>query len=263
MDLQLTEKANSLNIPFQFNPIVGKLENLDLESLHVKTGEALAISSVLQLHSLWATDKGMVRNSPVASKNRPKVLHINQRPLREFLKKDLVSLYMDAPDYTPTSSPLSLSVSSKMESFLSSLQGLLPKLMVITDQEANHNGFTLMERVVNSFKFYAALFDCLDSTVSGALIDRQKIEKMLFGEEIKNIIACEGVERKERHEKLEKWILRLELAGFGRVHFSFLGMIKAKELLQSYDHHYNVKEENGCLAICWRDNPLFSLSAWR
>ena len=135
--------------------------------------------------------------------------------------------------------------------------------MVITEQEANHNGFTLMERVVNSFKFYAALFDCLDSTVSGALIDRQKIEKMLFGEEIKNIIACEGVERKERHEKLEKWILRIELAGFGRVHFSFLGMIKAKELLQSYDHHYNVKEENGCLAICWRDNPLFSLSAWR
>ena len=162
------EKANNLNIPFQFNPIVGKLENLDLESLHVKTGEALAISSVLQLHSLLATDEGMLRNSPVASKNRPKVLHINQRPLREFLKKDLVSLYMDAPDYTPTSSPLSLSVSSKMESFLSSLRGLLPKLMVITDQEANHNGFTLMERVVNSFKFYAALFDCLDSTVSGS-----------------------------------------------------------------------------------------------
>ena len=73
MDLQLTEKANSLNIPFQFNPIVGKLENLDLESLHVKTGEALAISSVLQLHSLLATDEGMMRNSPVASKNRPKV----------------------------------------------------------------------------------------------------------------------------------------------------------------------------------------------
>ncbi|KAM3733775.1 hypothetical protein ACB098_11G162900 [Castanea mollissima] len=222
MDLQLTEKANNLNILFQFNPMVSKLENLDLESLHVKTGEALAISSVLQLHSLLATDEGMVRNSPVASKNRP-----------------------------------------KMESFVSSLRGLSPKLIVITEQEANHNGFTLMERVVNSFKFYAALFDCLDSTVSGALIDRQKIEKMLFGEEIKNIIACEGVERKETHEKLEKWILRLELAGFGRVHFSFLGMLKAKEILQSYDHQYNVKEENGCLVICWRDNPLFSLSAWR
>nr|POE98753.1 scarecrow-like protein 3 [Quercus suber] len=172
----------------------------------------------------------MLRNSPVASKNWPKVLHINQRPLREFPKKDLVSLYMDAPDYNPTSSPLSLSVSSKMESFLTS-------------------------------KFSSGPLTEFD--VSGALIDQQKIEKMLFGEEIKNIIACEGVERKERHEKLEKWILRLELDGFGRVHFSFLGMIKAKELLQSYDHQYNVKEENGCLVICWRDNSLFSLSAWR
>jgi hypothetical protein len=171
---QLTEEAIKLGIPFQFNPIVSKLENLDFKSLHVKTGEALAVSSVLQLHSLLATDEEVLkRNSPVASNNVQKVYNMNKRPLREFLKKDLVSLYMATPDSVSTSSPLSLSASPKLESFLSSLLGLSPKLMVITEQEANHNGFTLMERVVNSFKFYAALFDCLDSTISGALIEQQ------------------------------------------------------------------------------------------
>ena len=265
MALQLVEEADRLDIPFQFNPIVCKLENLDLESLGVKTGEALAVSSTLKLHSLLATDDDMLRrDSPVALKNLQKVFHNRQRPLREFLDKDLINLYLASPDSTSTSSPLSLCASPKMESFLSSLWSLSPKLMVITEQEADHNGFTLMERVKKALNFYAALFDCLDSTVSRAPMERHKIEKMLFGEEIKNIIACEGAERKERHEKLEKWILRLELAGFGRVPFSYYGRLQAGRLLQISNYGgYNFKEENGCLVICWKSIPLFSVSAWR
>ena len=249
MALQLKEEADKLSIPFQFNCIVSKLENLDIESLGIKTGEALAVSSVLQLHSLLATDEEVLRRS--------------QRPLREFLDTGLNPLYIANLDSSSISSQLSQISSPKMERFLSSLWRFSPKLMVITEQEANHNGFTLMERVNNAMKFYAALFDCLDSTVSIAPIERQKVEKMLFGEEIKNIIACEGAERKERHEKLEKWILWLELAGFGRVPLSYYGRLQAGRLLQSYGYGYNIKEENGCLVIYWHKIPLFSVSAWR
>ena len=249
MDLQLKEEADRLSIPFRFNPIVSTIENLDIESLGIKTGEALAVISVLQLHSLLAVDEEVVRR--------------NQQSLQQFLETDLNHLYI-ASASSSTSSELSLSASPKMESFLSSLWGLSPKLVVITEQEADHNGFTLMERVKKALNFYAALFDCLDSTVSRAPIERQRIEKMLFGEEIKNIIACEGAERKERHEKLEKWISRLELAGFGRVPLSYQGRLQAAMLLQisGYDG-YNFKEENKCLVICWKNIPLFSMSAWR
>ncbi|CBI17738.3 unnamed protein product, partial [Vitis vinifera] len=228
MALQLTKEAEKLDIPFQFNPIVSKLENLDFESLRVKTGEALAISSVLQLHTLLAIDDEMVGKSPSASKNTSAV-HLQ-----------------------------------RMGSFLAALWGLSPKLMVVTEQESNNNCPTLMERVMEALNFYAALFDCLESTLSRASIERQKVEKMLFGEEIKNIIACEGPERKERHEKLEKWVMRLELAGFGRVPLSYQGMLQASRLLVSYGYDgYRMKEENGCLVICWQDRPLFSVSAWR
>lgn len=94
--------------------------------------------------------------------------------------------------------------------FLNALWTLSPKVMVVIEQEANHNGFSLMERVLETLFFYAALFDCLESTVQRTSVERQKVEKMLFGEEIKNIIASEGLERRVRHEKLEKWISRLE-----------------------------------------------------
>ncbi|KAK3422897.1 hypothetical protein EUGRSUZ_G03258 [Eucalyptus grandis] len=262
MALRLNEEAEKLDIPFQFNPVVCKLENLDLESLRVKTGEALAISSVLQLHTILAADDEMQRRtSPSASNSsnsshQQRALHMKQRTLGEWLEKDVVNLYCASPDSALVSSP-------KMGGFLTSLWGLSPKLMVITEQESNHNG-TLMERYVEALYFYGSLFDCLESTVPRASVERQKVEKMLFGEEIKNIIACEGIQRKERHEKLEKWILRLELAGFGKVSLSYNGLLQAGRLLQNYGYDgYTLKEENGCLLLCWHDRPLFSVSAWR
>lgn len=270
MSHRLTEEAEKLDIPFQFNAVVSKLEKLDVKSLRVKTGEALAISSVLQLHTLLASDDEMLRrNSPSTSKNSnvahlQRVLQMNQRTLGEWLEKDPSNAYSPSPDSASASSPPSLAASPKMGNFLAALWGLSPKLMVTTEQESNHNGSTLMERVIEALNYYAALFDCLESTVSRTSIERQKVEKMLFGEEIKNIVACEGAERKERHEKFEKWIQRLEVAGFGRVPLSYHTMLQATRLLQGYGYDgYKVREENGCLFICWHDRPLFSVSAWR
>ncbi|KAM7497112.1 hypothetical protein LguiA_021526 [Lonicera macranthoides] len=264
----LTEEAEKLDIPFQFNPIVSKPENLDIEKLRVKTGEALAISSVLQFHSLLAYDDELLRKkSPLTQMNSngvnlQRVLQMNQKTLGELLEKDLVKGYSPSPSHDSASSPLS--ATAKMDSFLNALWGLSPKVMIVAEQDSNHNGPTLMERLSESLYFYAALFDCLESTLPRTSMERLKVEKMLFGEEIKNIIACEGVERKERHEKLEKWIQRLDLCGFGNVPLSYYGMLQAKRLLQGYNcDGYKIKEENGSVVICWHDRPLYSVSAWR
>ncbi|KAL9458632.1 hypothetical protein AB3S75_007489 [Citrus x aurantiifolia] len=241
---RLTEEAEKLDIPFQFNSVVSKLENLDFDKLRVKTGEALAISSVLQLHSLLAADDYA---SLIALKN-------------SLLANGYG--YSQSPD-SVSSSPLSPNASAKMDSFLNSLWGLSPKIMVVTEQDSNHNGLTLMERLLEALYSYAALFDCLESSVSRTSMERLKVEKMLFGEEIKNIIACEGFERKERHEKLEKWIQRFDLACFGNVPLSYCGMLQARRLLQSYNcDGYRIAEDNRCVLICWHDRPLFSVSAW-
>lgn len=241
---RLTEEAEKLDIPFQFNSVVTKLENLDFDKLRVKTGEALAISSVLQLHSLLAADDYA---SLIALKN-------------SLLANGYG--YSQSPD-SVSSSPLSPNASAKMDSFLNSLWGLSPKIMVVTEQDSNHNGLTLMERLLEALYSYAALFDCLESSVSRTSMERLKVEKMLFGEEIKNIIACEGFERKERHEKLEKWIQRFDLACFGNVPLSYCGMLQARRLLQSYNcDGYRIAEDNRCVLICWHDRPLFSVSAW-
>lgn len=262
MARRLTEEAEKLDIPFQFNPLVSKLENLDFEKLRVKTGEALAISSVLQFHSLLSSDDDFHKKNPNGV-HSTRVLQTSQGTLGELLEKDMGKGYSPSPDST-SSSPLSPIGSVKMDSFLNAFWGLTPKLMVITEQDSNHNGSSLMERLFEALYSYAALFDCLESTMSRTSLERLKVEKMLFGEEIKNIIACEGSERKERHEKLEKWIQRLDLAGFGNVPLSYYGMLQARRLLQGYGcDGYRIKEENGCVLMSWQDRPIFSVSAWR
>lgn len=259
---RLTEEAEKLDIPFQFNPLVSKLENLDFEKLRVKTGEALAISSVLQFHSLLSSDDDFHKKNPNGV-HSTRVLQTSQGRLGELLEKDMGKGYSPSPDST-SSSPLSPIGSVKMDSSLNAFCGLTPKLMVITEQDSNHNGSSLMERLFEALYSYAALFDCLESTMSRTSLERLKVEKMLFGEEIKNIIACEGSERKERHEKLEKWIQRLDLAGFGNVPLSYYGMLQARRLLQGYGcDGYRIKEENGCVLMSWQDRPIFSVSAWK
>lgn len=251
---RLTDEAEKLDLPFQFNPVVCKLENLDVEKLRVKTGEALAISSVLQLHTLLASDDESLRKSSSAALFH----HVNGANGGNGNRRSSPS------NDSASSSPTSINASAKMDGFLAALWGLSPKIMVITEQDSNHNGLGLMERLSEALYFYAALFDCLESTLPRSSVERRKVEKMLLGEEIKNIIACEGGERRERHEKLERWMQRLDMAGFGSVPLSYMGMLQARRLLQGCNcDGYKIKEENGCVVICWQDRPLFSVSAWR
>jgi hypothetical protein len=135
--------------------------------------------------------------------------------------------------------------------------------MVVVEQESNHNGPTLLERFIEALHYYCAMFDSLDSTMPQQCLERVTLEKHLFGQEIKNIVACEGVERVERHEKLEKWRKRMENAGFEALPLSYPAIVQAERLLHSYAcDGYRLLENDGCLTLCWKDSPLYSASSW-
>ncbi|GAB4827830.1 hypothetical protein Ancab_034715 [Ancistrocladus abbreviatus] len=79
---------------------------------------------------------------------------------------------INATDST-LSSTSSFPVSPKLKSFLSALWGLSLKLMVVTEQESNHNGSSSMERVMEAY-FYATLFDCLEFTMPRESTEQQR-----------------------------------------------------------------------------------------
>ena len=338
---RLSQEAEKLYIPFQFHPVLAQLENLDVEALKVKSGEAVAVSSVMRLHLLLAKEErlgslsgqnssldggygnlGGTRMSERVAPARPDGHHTSspntqtqvsseERPAKRARESseeaDTMEQHSGDGGYnaggqsgealseeSPSSRDKGLCNDEKerhannpaypttcnqgdrargessvemgcgpVERVLCMLRSLSPKVMVVVEQESSHNGTTLLERFVEALHYYCAMFDSLDSTLPQQCLERVTLEKHLFGQEIKNIVACEGVERIERHEKLERWRKRMESSGFSALPLSYPTVLQAKQLLQSFAcDGYRLLEDKGSLTLCWQDTPLYSASAW-
>uniref|UniRef100_A0A0D9XWR9 GRAS family transcription factor n=1 Tax=Leersia perrieri TaxID=77586 RepID=A0A0D9XWR9_9ORYZ len=270
----LSKEAEAFDIAFQFNAVEASLDEMDdFDALHrvlgVRSGEALAVSVVLQLHRLLATADD---NNGGARRHALTPLQIiarsSPRSFGELLERELNTRLQLSPD-TPPHSPLATSTTApKLGSFLSSVRSLSPKIMVVTEQEASHNGVAFNERFDEALNYYASLFDCLQRSSALSPAERGRVERVLLGEEIRGVVAREGKERRERHERARQWAARMEAAGMERVGISYSAALEAGKLLQScgWAGPYEVRHDaagHGFFFFCWHKKPLYAVSSWR
>ncbi|KAF0897194.1 hypothetical protein E2562_034239 [Oryza meyeriana var. granulata] len=273
----LSKEAEAFDIAFQFNAVEAKLDEMDFDALRhdlgVRSGEALAVSVVLQLHRLLAADDGRRHAAAGCLTPLQIIARSSPRSFGELLERELNTRLQLSPDASVVSSlsPHSPAVTAahsapKLGSFLSSVRSLSPKIMVMTEQEANHNGGAFQERFDEALNYYASLFDCLQRS-SAAPAERARVERVLLGEEIRGVVACEGAERTGRHERARQWAARMEAAGMERVGLSYSGAMEARKLLQScgWAGPYEVRHDAGGhgFFFCWHKRPLYAVSAWR
>ncbi|KAJ7971724.1 DELLA protein [Quillaja saponaria] len=139
-----------------------------------------------------------------------------------------------------------------------------PNIVTLVEQEASHNGPYFLGRFLEALHYYSAIFDSLDTTFPADSAQRAKVEQYIFAPEIRNIVACEGAERIERHERLEKWRKIMEGKGFKGVALSANAVTQSKILLGLYScDGYRVTEDMGCLLLGWQDRAIIAASAWR
>ncbi|CAH8321618.1 unnamed protein product [Eruca vesicaria subsp. sativa] len=153
--------------------------------------------------------------------------------------------------------------------FVGLVRSTNPVAVVITEQEAEHNSVQLETRVFNSLKYYSAVFDVMHKHLGVDSLMRVKIEEVLFGREIRNIVACEGSHRQERHVGFGQWRRMLELLGFRSLGVSEREVLQSKMLLRMYgdgdEEFFNVErsdEDGGGVTLRWLDQPLYTVSAW-
>lgn len=136
-----------------------------------------------------------------------------------------------------------------------------PKVLVVVEQEASHNG-PFEARILEALQYYSAIFDSIDASLPLQSEARLKLER-LFAKEIRNIVACEGLDRTERHVKLERWRDIFGAAGFEPAPLSHRAVSQAKLLLYMFTNKgYRLEEDKGALILNWLDRPLFSVSSW-
>ncbi|KAJ6703634.1 SCARECROW-LIKE PROTEIN 28 [Salix viminalis] len=204
--------AEALNLPFEFHPVVDRLEDVRLWMLHVKERECVAINCIFQMHkTLYDGSGGALRD------------------------------------------------------FLGLIRSTNPTIVLMAEQEAEHNGPNLETRVCNSLKYYSAIFDSIDSSLPLDSPVRIKLEEM-YGREIRNIVACEGSDRHERHESFDKWKKLMEQGGLRCAGIDEREMLQTQMLLKMYScDSYEVQKqgnEEAALTLSWLDQPLYTVSAW-
>ncbi|KAH0465964.1 hypothetical protein IEQ34_006067 [Dendrobium chrysotoxum] len=140
-----------------------------------------------------------------------------------------------------------------------------PSIVLMAETEAEHNELRWEKRFANALKYYSAVFDLLDYSFTGDSASRIKIEEM-FARKIRNLVAYEGVERIERHERFDMWRGMMEDGGFRCVGFNEREIIQSKLLLKMYNcENYSVDKEGGDgfgLTLKWMDQSLYTVSAW-
>ncbi|PNY12923.1 della protein gai1-like protein [Trifolium pratense] len=147
---------------------------------------------------------------------------------------------------------------------LSMIRDQAPNIVTLVEQEASHNGPYFLGRFLEALHYYSAIFDSLDATFPVESAPRAKVEQYIFAPEIRNIVACEGEERIERHERLEKWRKIMEGKGFKGVPLSPNAVTQSRILLGLYScDGYRLTEDKGCLLLGWQDRAIIAASAWR
>jgi len=90
------------------------------------------------------------------------------------------------------------------------------------------------------------------------------VERAVLGEEVRDVLLREGARRRERHDRLHQWARRMEVAGFRGVPLSYAALRQGVDTLRRCGvGGCESREHEGCLLLCWRSWPLYSVSAWR
>lgn len=153
------------------------------------------------------------------------------------------------------------------EKVLGSIRAIKPKIVTLVEQEANHNGPVFVDRFNEALHYYSTMFDSLESSGLTQCTSEQDVlmSEVYLGRQICNLVACEGVDRVERHETLVQWRARMGLAGFDPVHLGSNAFKQASMLLALFSSGdgYRVEENDGCLMLGWHTRPLIATSAWK
>ncbi|XWS51633.1 hypothetical protein CRYUN_Cryun11dG0000500 [Craigia yunnanensis] len=149
--------------------------------------------------------------------------------------------------------------------FLHNIKALNPTVVTIAEREANHNHPLFLQRFVEALDYYTAIFDSLEATLPPNSRERLAMEQIWFGREIVDIVAAEGGNRRERHERLETWEVMLRSSGFSNVPLSPFAHSQAKLLLRLHypSEGYQLQILNNSFFLGWQNRALFSVSSWR
>ncbi|MCD7466750.1 DNA topoisomerase 2-associated protein pat1 [Datura stramonium] len=157
----------------------------------------------------------------------------------------------------------SVGTQNHRDRLLRMVKSLSPKIVTLVEQESNTNTAQFFPRFLETLNYYLSVFESIDVALPRDHKERINVEQHCLAREIVNILACEGAERVERHELLERWRSRFSMAGFKPYPLSSSVNATIKTLLENYYQSYTLDERNGVLYLGWMNRDLIASCAWK
>ncbi|CAI5470819.1 unnamed protein product [Closterium sp. Yama58-4] len=152
--------------------------------------------------------------------------------------------------------------SNPRNAILKWIRDLRPLLLLQVDIDLDANGPFFLSRFHAAFANFAALIESFDASMPHAALPRLIAETILARDFI-NEVACEGMDRWLRSERLEKWVLRMKAVGLEPVPIGPDTVAAGREITEGRDKRFRleVHVETGALQLSWRGVPATAKTA--
>lgn len=158
----------------------------------------------------------------------------------------------------------SVDVNSPRDYFMRMIRSLNPDLFIHGVVNGTFNAPFFITRFREALYHYSCLFDVFDATVPREDNERMSIEKLLYGKDVVNIVACEGSERIERPETYNQWQVRQQRAGFKQVRLDQDIVNRARAIVKAnYHKDFMVEQERDWMVQGWKGRTLSAISCWK
>ncbi|CAI5523566.1 unnamed protein product [Closterium sp. Naga37s-1] len=154
--------------------------------------------------------------------------------------------------------------SNPRNSILKWIRDLRPLLLLQVDIDLDANGPFFLSRLHAAFANFAAFIESFDASMPHSASSRFAAETIL-ARDLMNGVACEGMNRWLRSERLEKWVHRMRAVGLEPVHLGPDTVAAGREITEGRDKRFRleVHAETGALQLSWRGVPMIFVAAWR
>ncbi|GFP82316.1 scarecrow-like protein 14 [Phtheirospermum japonicum] len=158
----------------------------------------------------------------------------------------------------------SAGVNSPRDAVLKLIRKISPQLFVHGVVNGTYNASFFTTRFREAMFHYSSLFDMLEATLPREDQDRLLYEREVFGRDVMNVIACEGMERVERPETYKQWQVRIRRAGFRQVAVNKEIMREVKtKVKKDYHKDFLLDEDGGWMLQGWKGRVMYALSCWK
>ncbi|PSR90082.1 Scarecrow-like protein [Actinidia chinensis var. chinensis] len=155
-------------------------------------------------------------------------------------------------------------MNSPRDSFLNLIRRINPAIFIHKIPNYAFNSPYFISRFREALFFYSAQFDMLEANVPRENQDRLVLERELWGNEILNVVACEGLARVIRPETYKQWQIRTLRAGFRQLPLSQKIMKKIKAKVKScYHKDFFVDEAGEWILEGWKGRVIYAISCWK